>query len=184
MKPSAKIGKRFRFRGFSVFPEFLVFPADQDQLQIAFAAVQTFNNVEHRARSVPAKEHDPGWKVWERGPIFFSLLVRFSDTLLIKPRLHHHAGSKEHMIAIVAESERLLLGTFGPADDVFGFALHPEMRRIIGEIGEQSDKWHAGIVARMLSARARLKCGITESTISAGCCCQYFGKHVDRRSVV
>src|SRR6185437_12419737 len=90
-----------------------------------------------------AKKHDSSRKIGIEGE-FFSFLVAIKGALLIKARLHHHSGSKEYVIAIVTKFQRLLLGAFRSANEVVGFALHPEMRRIICEIGEQSDEWHAG----------------------------------------
>ena len=53
----------FRFQISEFCQQLLVLSADQNQLQIALAVVQAFNNVKHCARSMSAKKHDSGWKV-------------------------------------------------------------------------------------------------------------------------
>src|SRR2546430_988351 len=53
----------FGFQTSEFCQQLLVLSADQNQLQIAFAAIQAFNNVDHGARSMSAKKHDSGRKV-------------------------------------------------------------------------------------------------------------------------
>ena len=67
---------------------------------------------------------------------FVSFFCPVHRDFVVKLLFHHHARGKKNMVSIVAMLERLLLGALGPADQVLGLPLNPEMRRIIGEVGK------------------------------------------------
>ena len=167
MKPSAQIGKRVGLHLLQFCQQFLVLAADQNQLQALLPPFSRFT-MSTMVRSVSAKEHDSGRK------------MRIEAELLSLRRIHPQASHKTlpsspcptpgNVIAIVPALERLLLRSFRTADEIFRFRLDPEMRRIIREIGQQGYECRRGHALRMLSASARLKCGMTDSTRSAGFC--------------
>ena len=95
------------------------------------------------------------------------------------------------MFTGMADGQGLLPGAICANNDVLRFALDPEVFRVIRQICDESYErrpgggargFHPGVLAwlcaapvspgRRLSAISRLKCGITDSTRSAGCCAQ------------
>src|SRR5579871_1406816 len=113
----------------------LVAPADKDELKVVGVVLETLGDVQHYRRTTAAKEHESGRQVGiQPAGSMLGRPVHAGD--IVELRAHDHSRGGKDVVRIVAQCPRLLHSAFGTADDVFGFAVHPHVRKVC-EVGDE-----------------------------------------------
>ena len=135
--------------------QLLVASTDEDELKMVGAfGIQALGDFEHGVGTLPAKQHQPRGQVGIK-PAQFPLFAPVARRRLIKARVQDHARSLKNPAVADAKGARLRDGTVRPADEKLLLRLNPEMRRVIGDVGQDGNEGRGGPrLAQALGERA------------------------------
>jgi len=104
--------------------------AERDQLHFSLNLVEPLHDVHHDARAMSTKQNNPGRAIGSEAQTL-SFRNAVQPGLLVELRFQHHARGLKCVRGGMAHGQGLLFRPFASDDDVLGFALDPEVGRIV-----------------------------------------------------
>jgi len=114
--------------------QLFIFATDADELRVQF-----LRDLEHGVRTLAAKHHQAN-RLPRVEAELAPLGVAIELERLVKARIQNHARGAKNVSIVVPQLMGLLYGALRAADEVLRLALDPEVRRIIGDVGQDGDQ--------------------------------------------